>query len=149
MARGLGCQSLFMRSNAGPIQALRGPDALYLKSLRTLLAQNQLRLATMARIQARHDPGQAAARLGWPRLPWSAGALLLLGVCASAGLALIALIATGAGELVMQGVLALLAVAGAFLLFGLLFGYLRLSERVAEAEMVKAVADGLDSGLEI
>src|SRR5262249_22669380 len=148
MARCLKCQSLFMRANAGPIQALRGPNALNLQSLRTLLAQNQLRLATMARLQARHDPGQAAERFGWPRLPRPAGALLL-GVAASGGLALIALVATGAGELVVQGVLALLAVAGAFLLFGLLFGYLRLSERVAEAEMVKAVADGLDNGLEI
>jgi two-component system cell cycle sensor histidine kinase/response regulator CckA len=45
--------------------------------------------------------------------------------------------------------LALLAVAGAFLIFGLLSGYLRLSERIAEAEMVKTIADGLDSGLEI
>ncbi|HSR80676.1 MAG TPA: response regulator [Hyphomicrobiaceae bacterium] len=135
-----------MRSNAGPIQA---PNALNLKSLGTLLPQNQLRLVTMARMQARHDPGQAAERFGWPRLPRPASALLLLGVAASGGLALIALVANGAGELVVQGVLALLAVAGAFLLFGLLFGYLRLSERVAEAEMVKAVADGLDNGLEI
>src|SRR5215831_1114600 len=138
-----------MRPNAGPIQALQGPHAFNLKSLTTLLAQNQLRLATMAKMQARHDPGQAAAGIGWPRLPRSAGALLLLGLSASAGLALIALSATGAGELVVQGLLALLAIAGAFLLFGLLVGYLRLSERVAEAEMVKAVADGLDNGLEI
>ena len=49
----------------------------------------------------------------------------------------------------MLGLLALLAVAGAFLILGLLSGYLRLSERVAEAEMVKTVADGLDSGLKI
>jgi two-component system cell cycle sensor histidine kinase/response regulator CckA len=139
-----------MRANAGSIQALRGPYALNLKSLRALLAQNQLRLAAMARMQARHDPGQAAARFGWwPRLPRSAGALLLLGFSASGGLALFALIAAGAGELIVQGVLALLAVTGAFLLFSLLFGYLRLSERVAEAEMVKAIADGLDQGLEI
>ena len=49
----------------------------------------------------------------------------------------------------MLGLLALLAVAGVFLILGLLSGYLRLSERVAEAEMVKTVADGLDSGLKI
>src|SRR5215831_5516152 len=102
MARCLKCQSLFMRANAGPIQALRGPYALNLKSLRALLAQNQLRLAAMARMQARHDPGQAAARFGWwPRLPRSAGALLLLGFSASGGLALLALIAAGAGELIV------------------------------------------------
>ena len=49
----------------------------------------------------------------------------------------------------MLGLLALLAVAGAFLVFGLLSGFLRLSERAAEAEMVKIVADGLDDGLQI
>ena len=49
----------------------------------------------------------------------------------------------------MLGLLALLAVAGAFLILGLLSGYLRVSERVAEAEIVKTVADGLDTGLEI
>ena len=43
-----------------------------------------------------------------------------------------------------SALLALLAVAGVFLILGLLSGYLRLSERVAEAEIVKSVADGLD-----
>ena len=78
-----------------------------------------------------------------------AGALLLIGLTAFGGLAVLALFASGAGELAMLGLLALLAVAGAFLIFGLLSGYLRLSERVAEVEMVKTIADGLDSGLEI
>jgi two-component system cell cycle sensor histidine kinase/response regulator CckA len=49
----------------------------------------------------------------------------------------------------MLAALVLLAVAGAFLIFGLLSGYLRLSERVAEAEMVKTIADVIDNGLEI
>ncbi len=49
----------------------------------------------------------------------------------------------------MLGLLALLAVAGVFLVFGLLSGFLRLSERAAEAEMVKIVTDGLDDGLQI
>ncbi len=49
----------------------------------------------------------------------------------------------------MLGLLALLAVAGAFLVFGLLSGYLRVSERVAQAEIVKTVADGLETCLEI
>ena len=57
--------------------------------------------------------------------------------------------ASGAGELAVLGLLALLAVAGVFLVFGLLSGFLRLSERAAEAEIVKTVADGLDSGLKI
>ena len=75
--------------------------------------------------------------------------LLLAGLIAAAGLAVLALFASGTGELAMLVVLSLLAVGGAFLVFGLLSGYLRLNERVAQAEMVKAIADGLDSALEI
>ena len=139
-----------MRPNAGLIQALRVPLALNLQALRALLAQNQLRLAAMVDMEARHDLAAAAARLGWRRTQKPAGALLLLlGLVAVGGLAVIALLASGAGEVAMLGLLALLAVAGAFLILGLLSGYLRLSERVAEAEMVKTIADGLDNGLKI
>ncbi len=42
-----------------------------------------------------------------------------------------------------------MAAAGVFLLFGLWSGFLRLSERAAEADIVKTVTDGLDSGLQI
>ena len=120
------------------------------KALRALLAQNQLRLSAMADMEARHDLAPAAARFGWRRTRRPAGAvLLLLGLVATGGLAVIGLLASGAGEVAMLGLLALLAVAGAFLILGLLSGYLRVSERVAEAEMVKTIADGLDSGLKI
>jgi len=137
-----------MRPDAGLIEALRIAPALNLQALRTLFAQNQLQIAPMADMEARRDVAPAAA---WPvvRAPRLTGVLLLLGLVAAGGLAIMALFASGTGELAMLGVLALLAVAGAFLIFGLLSGYLRLSERVAEAEMVKTVADGLDSGLEI
>jgi two-component system, cell cycle sensor histidine kinase and response regulator CckA len=138
-----------MRPNADLIQALRVPLALNLQAARTFLAQNQLRLAAMVDMEARHDLAPATARIGWrqPRNP--AGALLLvLGLVASGGL-VIALLVTGAGEVAMLGLLVLLAVAGAFLILGLMSGYLRLSERVAEAEMVKTIADGLDHGIKI
>ncbi len=139
-----------MRPNADLIQALRIPLALNLQALRAWLAQNQLRLAAMVDMEARHDLASAAARLGWRRAQKPAGALLLLvGLVAVGGLALIALLVSGAGEVAMLGLLVLLAVAGAFLILGLLSGYLRLSERVVEAEMVKNIADGLDNGLEI
>ncbi|HEX5959329.1 MAG TPA: ATP-binding protein, partial [Hyphomicrobiaceae bacterium] len=73
------------------------------------------------------------------------------------GLALLTLGSIGASALKAGGVvepfglglLALLAVAGVFLVFGLLSGFLRLSERAAEAEIVKAVADTFDTGLQI
>ena len=102
----------------------------------------------MADMEARRGAAPAAA---WPaaRARALSGMVLLLGLVAAGGLAAAALLASGAGEVAMLGLLALLAVAGAFLIFGLLSGYLRLSERVAEAEMVKTVADGLDTGLKI
>jgi two-component system cell cycle sensor histidine kinase/response regulator CckA len=73
------------------------------------------------------------------------------------GLLLLAVAGIGAGALrvgglvepIGFGLLALLAAAGVFLVFGLLSGFLRLSERAAEADIVKTVADGLDSGLQI
>ena len=49
----------------------------------------------------------------------------------------------------MLGLLALLAVAGVVLVLGLLSGFLRLSDRAAEAELLKSVADGMDNALQI
>jgi|RhiMethySRZTD1v2_1073278.scaffolds.fasta_scaffold21240_4 two-component system cell cycle sensor histidine kinase/response regulator CckA len=137
-----------MRPDAGPIQALRTPLAENLQALRALFTQNQLQRLIMADMESRRDRASAVA---WPslRAPRLTGVLLLAGLMAAAGLAVLALFASGTGELAMLGVLSLLAVGGAFLVFGLLSGYLRLNERVAEAEMVKAIADGLDSALEI
>jgi two-component system cell cycle sensor histidine kinase/response regulator CckA len=57
--------------------------------------------------------------------------------------------AGGLVETIGLGLLALLAAAGVFLVFGLLSGFLRLSERAAEADIVKTVADGFDTGLQI
>ncbi|HJU32458.1 MAG TPA: response regulator [Hyphomicrobiaceae bacterium] len=103
----------------------------------------------MADMEARHDLATAAGRLAW-RPQRSVGAYLLVaGIGASGVLAVFALFAGGAGEGAKLGLLGLLAAAGAFLLLGLLSAYLRMSERAAEAEVVKAMADGLDVGLEI
>jgi two-component system cell cycle sensor histidine kinase/response regulator CckA len=55
----------------------------------------------------------------------------------------------GLVEPLLLGLLAVLAAAGVFLVFGLLAGFLQLGERAAEADIVKRVADGLDSGLQI
>ncbi len=145
-----------MRPDAGLIQALRLPFAQSLqalrascrqslKALRASLTQNQLRLRRMAEIEA--SPGVAAAVASRMRAHGAGGLLLVLGLVSAGALGAMALVASGAAEPVVLGLLALLAVAGVFLIFGLLTGFVRLSERAAEADMVKAVADGLDSGL--
>ena len=93
-----------MRPNADLIQALRIPLALNLQALGAWLAQNQLRLAAMVDMEARHDLASAAARLGWRRAQKPAGALLLLvGLVAVGGLARIARLGRGAGGGAMVG----------------------------------------------
>ena len=67
----------------------------------------------------------------------------------SCGLGATAFKAGGLVEPVGLGLLALLAAAGVFLVFGLWSGFLRLSERATEADIVKTVTDGLDCGLQI
>jgi len=74
-----------------------------------------------------------------------AGLVLLTAV----GLAATTFRAGGLVEPVGLGLLALLAAAGVFLVFGLWSGFLRLSERATEADIVKTVTDGLDCGLQI
>ena len=137
-----------MRPDFGLIQASRAPFAFNLKALRAALGQNQLRLAAMADMEARSGAAPAAV---WPvvRALGSSGIALLVALVAACGLAVAALLGNGAGELAILGLLALLAVAGVFLFFGLMSGYLRVSERAAEADMVKAIADGLETGLKI
>jgi two-component system cell cycle sensor histidine kinase/response regulator CckA len=136
-----------MRPDVGLIQALLAPFALNFRALRAALAQNQLRLPLMADMGARRGAAPVAA---WPvTRPRALGGLgLLLGLVTAGGIAA-AVIGSSTGELAMLALLALLAVAGAFLILGLLSGYLRVSERVAEAEIVKSVADGLETGLKI
>ncbi len=102
----------------------------------------------MARIEgALRDAATAAQRAA--RTPAASAALAVLGLLTLAALFALMLHGLSAVQPIVLGLLALLAVAGAFLLFGLLSGFLRLSERADRAEWVKAVADGMDDALEI
>ena len=130
-----------MRPDVGLIEVLRNPLAQGLQALRARFAQNQLKLRRMAGLVARADAAARAQGAG--------GVYLGVGVVAAGALAGMALLASGTAEPVVLGVLALLAVAGVFLIFGLMSGFLRFSERLAEAEVVKTIADGLDSALQI
>ena len=68
---------------------------------------------------------------------------------AAAGLCALAFKGGSVAETIVLGLLALLAVAGVVLVLGLLSGFLRLSDRAAEAELLKSVADGMDNALQI
>ena len=52
-------------------------------------------------------------------------------------------------EPIVLGLLALLAVAGCCSVLGLMSGFLRLTDRADEAELLKSVADGMDNALQI
>jgi two-component system, cell cycle sensor histidine kinase and response regulator CckA len=137
-----------MRPDVPFIEALWAPPAHFLQALRGLWAQNQLRIGRMAEIQVRRDAVPAAARPhAWKH--GLKGVLALLGLAIAAGLAAMVVHASGGVEPALLGLLAVLAVAGVFFLFGLLSGFLRVSERAAETVILKAIAEGLDSGLQV
>src|SRR5262245_35630869 len=127
---------------------MRPQFGVLLQGLQASARQNQLRFWSMARIRA---------PLGATALPPAAratGAGVAFVVCSLVVLTLGGVGATAykAGGLVEPfglGLLALLAAAGVFLVFGLLSGFLRISERAAEADVVKTVADRFDTGLQI
>ena len=121
---------------------------LIVQGLQASVAQNQLRFSGMARIKALYEatPLPPAARGTGTSAALVVFALVLLTV---GGLGATAFRAGGIVEPIGLGLLALLAAAGGFLVFGLMSGFLRLSERTTEADIVKTVTDGLDSGLQI
>ena len=95
---------------------------------------------------------QASPAVSLPRLaaaPAPSRLTVLVGVVVAGVLISVGLLASGAAEPILLGVLGLLAAGGAFLGFGLLSGFLRLSERAAEAEMARSIADELEAGLQV
>ena len=102
----------------------------------------------MAEIQLRHEAAPAAA-FAFARAQGLKSALAVLGLAVVSAVAAVVLQMSGAVEQVVLGLLAILAVGGVFLIFGLLSGFLRLGERANAADITKAIADGLDGGLQL
>jgi two-component system cell cycle sensor histidine kinase/response regulator CckA len=140
-----------MRPDVRFIAALRNPHAhvrQLLERLQARLRQNQLRVWSMAEIQA-HRNAVSAAALPFARAQGLKGALAMLGLAGTAAIAAVALQVSGAVEEIVLGLLALLAVGGVFSLFGLLSGILRLGDRAADSEFTATIAEALDSGIQI
>jgi two-component system cell cycle sensor histidine kinase/response regulator CckA len=140
-----------MRPDVRFIAALRNPNAhirQLLEGLQARWPQNQLKVGPMAEIQARRNAVSAAA-LPLARAQGLKGALAMLGLAGTAAIAAVALQVSGAIEEIVLGILALLAVGGTFLVFGLLSGILRLSDRAADTGFTGAIAEGLDSGVQL
>jgi two-component system, cell cycle sensor histidine kinase and response regulator CckA len=117
------------------------------QALQASIAQNQLRFCTMARIEALRDAAVTAQRAA--RTPAASAALIVLGLLTVTAVFALTLQGWNIVQPIVLGLLALLAVAGVFLVFGLLAGFVRLSDRADLADWVKAGADGMDDALEI
>ncbi len=141
---------LYMRSEVGPAGALVSPFARSLRQARLFIEQNQLRLRRMAH--------QKLSRQDTPSVENAPGALLaaLRGTYATPALvvgvgilAAAVLVLSGTAEAVLLSLLSLLAVGGAFLLFGLWSGALHFGERAAGDDLARTAADTLIDGVQI
>ena len=105
-------------------------SAPFFASRSPFLSQNQLIVAFMKGIEARRDAIAEAGR-ALPPPPQSGAFGFAVGIFAALALGLMALVSTGTAEPVVLGLLAILAAVGVFFIFGVLAGYVRVSERVA------------------
>ena len=126
---------------------MRRHFADFLQGLQASLAQNQLKFCGMARIDALNAEGSAVRAL--VRAHATSAAAVLLALCTLVSFAALAFGFGSLLESVVFAALALLVVGGVFLVFGLLSGFLRLGERVAETDIVKAATDGFDSAVQV
>ena len=98
---------------------------------RSMKARETLRLETSP-----IDPLTAAEGFG--------GFLPTIFIAAAAGAIVFGLLASGSGEPLLLTVIALLAMLGMFLLFGIAAGHIRIGARVAPADLLKAASDTAD-----
>ncbi|MBR2534786.1 MAG: response regulator [Hyphomicrobium sp.] len=107
-----------------------------------VLASNQIASAAMKdrealKIEAAPlDPLTAADGFG--------GFVSTIFVVAAAGAVVFGLLASGSGEPLLLTIIAVLAMLGLFLLFGIAAGHVRIGARVGEGDVLKAATDAID-----
>ena len=101
----------------------------------------------MAKIEALHDA--VPTILSSLRARGVSAISLGLGVVVAAVLGALAFKGGNIAEPMVLGALSLLAVAGVVFVLGLASGFLRLTDRADEAELLKTAADGMDNALQI
>lgn len=82
-----------------------------------------------------------------PSADGAGGFLSTIMIIATAGAVVFALLASGSGEPLLLTVIAVLAMLGAFLLFGIAAGHVRIGARTPQGDLLKAAADGLDDAV--
>lgn len=75
------------------------------------------------------------------------GFLSTIFVVATAGAAVFGLLASGSGEPLLLTIIAVLAMLGTFMLFGVAAGHVRIGARTPQDDVLKAAADGLDAAV--
>jgi two-component system, cell cycle sensor histidine kinase and response regulator CckA len=73
--------------------------------------------------------------------------LPVVAIGALIGMIALALVASGASEPLTLTLLSSLAMLGAFMIFGIAAGHVRIGERVRDDDLVKALADSLEDGI--
>ncbi|HPG89526.1 MAG TPA: PAS domain S-box protein, partial [Hyphomicrobium sp.] len=107
-----------------------------------LLASNQIASASMKNREALKieaaplDPLSAADGFG--------GFLSIIFVVAAAGAVVFGLLASGSGEPLLLTIIAVLAMLGLFLLFGIAAGHVRIGARIPDGDVLKAASDACD-----
>ncbi|WP_334149288.1 ATP-binding protein [Hyphomicrobium sp.] len=109
--------------------------------------ENQIAFAFMSDSEPRPPrPGTANAQTlsGSVHEP---GAIPVIAASMAAGALVLALVALPAREPMLLTLLAILAMLGAFAIFGYIAGHIRIGERVRDEDLVRAFANCLDDGL--
>ncbi len=134
-----------MRSDVSPTGALASPVIRPLRLARHFLQQNQIRLRRMVHLKlSRQESVEDTLGAGQAL----AAKYLVPLVATGVGVVAIAvLIVSGSVQPLLLGVLSLLAVGGAFLIFGFFSGYLHFGDHAEARDVTRSVAEGLSDGL--
>ena len=135
----------------GSSQARHGRSVMSTKNpmqaSKAATAENQIAFAFMSESEPRlPKAGMARAQVldGGVSEP---GLIPIIVAALAAGAMVLALVASPAGEPLLLTLLAVLAMAGLFAIFGYAAGHVRIGERVRDNDLIRAFADGLDDGL--
>jgi two-component system cell cycle sensor histidine kinase/response regulator CckA len=99
----------------------------------------------MSESDARHNPVAAEEPVAVAR--GGGGFITYVAVVLATGLGTLTLLASGASEPFVLAAMTVLATFGVFFLFGLAAGHIRITERTAEFDLVKAIAASCQDGL--
>jgi two-component system cell cycle sensor histidine kinase/response regulator CckA len=118
-----------------------------MQAFRTAPSENQIAFAFMSESDVPKPEAMLSGPYALGNGPGDNGLIPLVLAAVAAGTVVLGLIASSAAEPLLLTLLALFAMLGVFLIFGVLAGHIRIGERVRENDLVKALADNLDDAV--